>query len=234
MNKEKYNTNSTITAFAVLVAIVAIFYAGLMHGKSGTAAVAPAPPAGNEVVAPAEPQVTPDLAILTVRDNDAVRGNGDIVLIEYSDYGCGYCQRFHSTAQALVDSGEVAWVYRHLPIVSPTSTDGAVLGECVKTHTGSEAFWTYTDNVFAASARDLETYKGLARDIGLSDAQMDECLAANSSQQRDVAQSVQDAQRMGVYGTPGSFLVNTKTKAVQSIPGALPIGQVQSMLKAIQ
>ena len=235
MNKEKYNTNSTITAFAVLIAIVAVFYAGLMHGKSGTVAVAPTPPAGNGEVIPPEPQVTPDLAILTVRSNDAIRGEGDIVLIEYSDYECSFCQRFHSTAQALVDNGEAAWIYRHLPLpFHVTAKDGAALGECVKTHKGQEAFWTYTDSVFAAGALNLEVYKNLARDAGLSDANMDECLAANSDQQKHVEQDIQDAGKMGVNGTPGSFLVNTKTKKVQSIPGALPLEQVQSILKAVQ
>ena len=236
MNKEINNTNSTITAFAVLIAIVAVFYAGMMHGKSGTVAVAPAAPTDNgEAVAPSGPQITPDLDILTVRRNDAVRGGGDIVLIEYSDYECPFCQQFHKTAQALVDSGEVGWVYRHLPLpFHATAKDGAVLGECVKTHKGSDAFWTYTDSVFAESELNLEAYKRIARNAGLSDAQINDCLVTGSDQQRAVDQDMQDAQTMGVNGTPGSFLVNTKTKAVESIPGALPIGQVQSLLKAIQ
>ncbi len=236
MNKEKENTtNSMITAFAVLIAIAAVFYAGLMHGKSGTVAVAPPAGGGGGEVAPSEPQVAPDLNILAIRDSDAPQGNGDIVLIEYSDYECPFCQQFHKTAQALVDSGEVTWIYRHLPLpFHATAKDGAVLGECVKTHRGSEAFWTYTNNVFAASTLNLETYKALAQDIGISEAQIDGCLATDSNEQRSVEQDIQDAQKMGVNGTPGSFLVNTKTKGVQSIPGALPVDQVRNMLKAIQ
>ena len=236
MNKETNNTNSMITAFAVLIAIAAVFYAGMIHGKTGTEVVGHTH--GNEQPTdqlPPEPQVAPDLSILTVRNNDVVRGSGDILLIEYSDYECSFCQRFHSTAQALVDSGEVAWVYRHLPLpFHPTAKDGAVIGECVKKHKGSEAFWTYTDSVFAAGTLNLEAYKGLARNIGLSDGQMDSCLASGSDQQRAVEQDITDAQKMGVNGTPGSFLVNTKTKSVESIPGALPVEQVRNLLSTIQ
>ena len=237
MNKENnINTNSMVTAFAVLIAIAAIFYAGMVHGKSGTETVGNAYNNEQPVAPPpAEPQVAPDLSILTVRSNDATRGNGDILLIEYSDYECSFCQRFHSTAQALVDSGEVTWVYRHLPLpFHATAKDGAALGECVKTHRGSEAFWAYTDGVFAAGTLNLEVYKGLARDAGISDTQIDECLVAGSNQQRAVEQDMSDAQRMGVNGTPGSFLINTKTKNVESIPGALPVEQVRTLLNAIQ
>ena len=202
----------------------------------GTTLTAPTtPPADSGQAAPSEPQITPDLAILKIRSSDAVRGDGDIVLIEYSDYECPFCQRFHSTAQALVDNGEAAWIYRHLPLpFHATAKDGAVLGECVKAHRGTEAFWTYTDGVFAAGTLNLEVYKGLGRDAELSDTQMDECLAANSKQRKHVEQDIQDAGKMGVNGTPGSFLVNTKTEEVQFIPGALPLEQIQSMLKAIQ
>ncbi|MCY4577106.1 MAG: thioredoxin domain-containing protein [Candidatus Kaiserbacteria bacterium] len=234
MNKEENNTNNMITAFAVLIAIGAVFFAGVMYARGGNVAVAP-PTDGGVVPPPGPPPVTPDLDVLMVQSNDAVRGSGDILLIEYSDYECSFCKRFHPTAQALVDSGEVAWVYRHLPLpFHVTAKDGAAVGECVKEHKGNEAFWTYTDKVFAASALDLETYKSLARDGGLSDAQIDTCLAAGSDAQKAVEQHMNDAQKMGVNGTPGSFLVNTKTKAVESIPGALPLEQVRSMLESVQ
>ena len=229
------NPNSTITALAVLIAIGAIFYAGMIHGKSGTVAVQPPanPPAGE--VPPGPPPVTPDLNILTVQNNDATLGSGNILLIEYSDYECGFCKRFHPTVQALVDSGEVMWVYRHLPLpFHVTAKDGAAIGECVKTHKGNDAFWAYTDGVFAAAALNLETYKGLGRDNGLSDAQIEECVAAGSKEQQIVEQHMNDAQKMGVNGTPGSFLVNKKTKAVRSIPGALPLEQVRGLLQEVQ
>ena len=230
-NTIECSTSSMIAALAVLVAIAAIFFAGIMYAKN-TNAPAPAPAVGN---APQPPGVTPDLGLLKVRQNDAVRGSSDILLIEYSDYECPFCQRFHVTAQALVDSGEVMWVYRHLPLdFHATAKEGAIIAECVRIDKGVDAFWTYTDSVFSAENPNLETYKSLARTAGLSDGQIDGCLAPNSNAQKTIAQHLQDTQKMGVRGTPGSFLVNTKTKATQSIPGALPIEEVRGILAAIQ
>ena len=229
------STSNTITAFAVLIAIAAVFFAGAMWAKSKTmpAPVAVAPPANNP--APPEPTISPDIKLLGVRGNDAVRGSGDILLIEYSDYECPFCQRFHATAQELVDSGEVAWVYRHLPLpFHQTAEDGATIGECVRAHVGANAFWSYTDGVFAAAELNLEKYKALAKGEGLSEAQITACLATGSEARKTVEQHKDDAQKMGVHGTPGSFLVNKKTKEIRTIPGAFPVTEVRKTLAEIQ
>ena len=230
------STSSMIAAAAVLIAIVAVFFAGIMYAKVSNTNTPPPAPAPTPTQQPPAPQgSTPDLSRLQIRDNDAVRGSGDILLIEYSDYECPFCQRFHATAQALVDSGEVTWIYRHLPLVfHATAKEGALIGECVRLNRGSDAFWSYTDGVFNAASLNLETYKSLARTEGLSDGQIDTCLAPNSEAQETIDQHSQDTQTMGVNGTPGSFLINTKTNAVESIPGALPVEEVRRMLATIQ
>ena len=90
-----------------------------------------------------------DLSVLQIQENDITKGDADILLIEYSDYECPFCGRFHPTAQALADSGKVTWVYRHLPLpFHPTAKDGAVIADCVRINKGMRAAWTYTDGVF--------------------------------------------------------------------------------------
>ena len=229
------STSSMIAALAVLIAIAAVFFAGIMYAKSGNVNQQPTLAAPVPTPQPAPPAITPDLGLLKVRSNDAVRGSNDILLIEYSDYECPFCQRFHGTAQELVDSGEVAWIYRHLPLsFHQTAKEGAIIAECVRLHKGTGAFWTYTDSVFDSGSLDLEVYKSLARTAALSDAQIDECLAAGSEAQKTIDQHASDTKKMGVRGTPGSFLVNTKNRKVQSIPGALPVEEVRRILESIQ
>ena len=90
-----------------------------------------------------------DLSLLQIHENDIIKGSNDVLLIEYSDYECPFCQQFHGTAQALVDSGKVAWVYRHLPLpFHATAKEGAIIGECVRINKGTKAAWAYTDGVF--------------------------------------------------------------------------------------
>jgi len=56
-------------------------------------------------------------------DDDPVKGNPDatITIVEFSDFQCPFCQRFHQTTLPLilenyVDTGKVKFVYRDYPI----------------------------------------------------------------------------------------------------------------------
>ena len=72
-----------------------------------------------------------------------------VTIVEYSDYECPYCARFHPTLEQIVSesSGSVAWVYRHWPI-HQNSMAKLVAAECVAQLKGNDAFWKYTDLLF--------------------------------------------------------------------------------------
>lgn len=86
---------------------------------------------------------------------DHLRGDRDaeLVMVEYSDFQCPFCQNFHATAlQALSEyDGRVAWVYRHFPLdnIHPYARPAAEASECVAELGGDEAFWKFADEVFA-------------------------------------------------------------------------------------
>ena len=162
-------------------------------------------------------------------DSDARRGDGPIYLIEYSDYECPFCARFHPVAQTLVDMGLVTWVYRHFPLhIHPTAGYGAIVAECVKDKVGVESFWNYTDAVFA-NQRSLsrERYELFARAEGLMDDQLRECTTSggeSSTQQMDrVQMQLKDVFTLGIDGTPGTYLVNPETLHFRKVSGAQPV-----------
>jgi len=92
--------------------------------------------------------------LTAISEKDHVRGNrsAKIKLVEYSDFECPFCQRFHLTAKQVLDEygNDVAWVYRHFPLdqLHPKARPTAEASECVYELGGDEAFWKFTDEVF--------------------------------------------------------------------------------------
>ncbi|MBM3566196.1 MAG: DsbA family protein [Alphaproteobacteria bacterium] len=57
-----------------------------------------------------------------------VGGNpkGDVTLVEFFDYRCGYCKRVHETVQTLLKAdGNIRFVYKELPLLGPESAFAA-------------------------------------------------------------------------------------------------------------
>ncbi len=95
-----------------------------------------------------------------ISDGDAVLGasNAKFAIIEYSDFECPFCARFHPTMQSLLSEykGDMMWVYRHFPLVRvnagmhPNSEKYAEAAECAKVQGGNDAFWQMGNAMFTA------------------------------------------------------------------------------------
>jgi len=88
-----------------------------------------------------------------INEEDFVRGdkNSAIYLIEYSDYDCSFCRRFHTVSKQLVNEGKIAWVYRQFPIpqIHPDAETKSAAGICAGMLGGNDAFWDFSDALLA-------------------------------------------------------------------------------------
>jgi protein-disulfide isomerase len=203
--------------------------------------------AGSAGAAGANPQAAPQAPpqageVDPVTAEDHVKGNRDarIALIEYSDLECPFCQRFHPTAQQVVDEygDDVMWVYRHFPLeqIHSKAPKEAEAVECAAKLAGNDGFWNLTDKIFEVSPTnnglDLATLPDLAAEIGLDKAAFQTCLDSGEMAQ-NVEDDYQSGLKAGVTGTPGNILLDTKTGETQLIPGAVPYPQIQQAIDAI-
>lgn len=188
-------------------------------------------------VPPAEP--TPNLSAMPkVESKDWLRGNknADIVLVEYSDYECPFCKRFHETMQQVMKEygNKVAWVYRHYPLPFHANAQmQSEAAECVGEVGGNEKFWTYSDMIYektqsTGTSFDKAAMVNMAGEIGVNKAKVQSCLDSGKYTQK-VQDQMNSGATAGVQGTPGTIIV-AKGKPVELIPGALPFDQVKPMI----
>jgi protein-disulfide isomerase len=170
----------------------------------------------------------------TPKDHVAGPRDARISLIEYSDFECPWCKKFHGTAQALLKAypGQVNWVYRHyivIPTHNPAARREAEAAECAAELGGNEAFWVFGNQVFANTRSNGggvagRTLEALASDAGLDPTAFRECLDSGRMAER-VVEDVRQGRELGLRGTPANFLRDNATGRMVPLTGARPLEQ---------
>lgn len=175
-----------------------------------------------------------------VDETDYIRGNPNapILMIEYSDYDCPFCKRYHSTMNQIMDeygvTGQLAWVYRQLPLVQlhPNSPKISEAALCVGEVGGNDAFWKFSNLIFEQREIDEQTnvtkLPNYVEAAGVSKADYDECMR-DGRMQAAVMASTEDGFNSGARGTPYTILVVGDQQAV--ISGAQPYSTVKGIVE---
>lgn len=178
-----------------------------------------------------------------VSNKDHIYGNpkAEITLVEYSDFECPFCKRFHPTAKQLVDQsdGVVNWVYRHFPLAfhNPGAQKQAEASECAGKLGGDKAFWRYSDLIYARTTSNgngfpISKLVPLAKEIGLETDPFKQCL-----DDREMAEKVkadyENGVAAGVSGTPGNIILHNSSGDAVAMAGALPLARLQQAVNTL-
>lgn len=133
-----------------------------------------------------------------------------VKVIEFSDFQCPYCQRFHAEInKVLAEYGDkIQFVYKHLPLdFHPQAQNAALASECANEQ---GKFISYADNLFQdqekwGKTEGVQSFKNAARQLGLNTVQFNKCLD-DSKYQEKVASNTEEAASFGISGTPGTFI----------------------------
>lgn len=182
-----------------------------------TAALDPSatPVTENVAAQPADPTPAEATEPPTVRrydipvDDDPSLGPVDaaITLIEFSDYECPFCTRWHTEVFGpLLEKypDQVRFVYRDFPLPShPNAIPAAEAANCANEQ---GAFWEYHDQLFKTT-QGLNTtlYTKIASDLNLDAEKFKQCIEKRTYQ-AEVDADFQFAANLGVTSTPTFFL----------------------------
>ena len=138
----------------------------------------------------------------------AYAGNkdGDVVLVEFFDYACGYCKLSFPDVERLIreDKG-LKVVYRDFPVLSPASQEAALASLSAAKQGRYEAFH---DRMFQSGARlSHERIIATVRAAGLNEMQTARDLK-NEALQAEVKKNLDLGRALGLTGTPTYIVGN--------------------------
>jgi len=137
--------------------------------------------------------------------------NAKIGMVEFSDYQCPYCRRFHletfpQLQKTYIDSGKVMFAVKNFPLdFHPLAMDAAVAVSCARRQ-NIKAFWDVQGQLFSHQDRlGKDFYNELAKRYGLDPKIFSSCMTEDK-QRLAIAQDLKYAQSLGVGGTPTFFI----------------------------
>ncbi|KEQ56643.1 Na antiporter NhaA 2 protein [Marine Group I thaumarchaeote SCGC AAA799-E16] len=177
-------------------------------------------------------------------DDDPIIGNPDapITIIEFSDFQCPFCARFHVQTLPLlldeyIEQGKVKLVFRDFPIQSihPNALPAAVAAECANEQGQFKAMhdmlfdnqnqWNDQETVEA-----LTMFSQYATQIQLDQETFDSCLTSGKYIE-EIRNDLEDGRSYDVTGTPGFFIGNDEIGYVE-LKGAQPFESFKKVIDA--
>ncbi len=162
---------------------------------------------------------------------DYVGGNpeGDITLVEFLDYRCGYCRRVFPDVERLIEEdGNIRFIIKELPILGEASVLATRFALSAKMIAGDEAYRDLHDAMMVMRADVSEaSLMALATELGLDgDAIMNNIGSSEITEVIETNYAL--AQRLNISGTP-SFIMND-----QMLRGAVPFDTMATLAEELR
>lgn len=172
--------------------------------------------------------VAASLAKIERDPSSPVAGNpkGDVTVVEFFDYRCGYCRKVVSAVRELLKTDDnVRFVFKELPILGPDSVTASRL---------ALAAWTIAPEKYMAFHQALMDSRGdltearvleIATKTGI-DAGKLKAASASPDVTAAIEKNNELAQSLRIQGTP-AFIVGGKL-----VPGAVDVETLRELVKA--
>ncbi|MBB3712520.1 protein-disulfide isomerase [Limimaricola variabilis] len=160
-------------------------------------------------------------------EGDWVGGNpdGDITVVEFMDYKCGYCRRAFPEVEELVESdGNIRYILKEFPILGEQSVMASRFALAARAELGDEAY-KQAHNALMTMRGDVseKSLTALAESLGSDWETLNAAMEAPEIDQI-IAGNHQLAQAMQISGTP-SFVMGD-----EMLRGYVPLAQMREIV----
>lgn len=151
--------------------------------------------------------------------------NGDVTVVEFFDYRCGYCKKVRpEIVQLLEKDSNVRVIIKELPILSEVSHEAAKAAVAALNQ-GGDLYWKFHQAMLSASDLDSDAIYDIAAEVGLDLERLKKDMA-DASVEDKIAQTHALADKLGVDGTP-AFIIGD-----QLVPGYLTTDELNTIIAA--
>ena len=227
--KRDYMLPASILAAGIMVSGSIIYLVGSKNVPQAPVAVGDQ--GGEQAVVAGE--------VMKIGGRDVILGeeNAPVTLIEYGDFQCPFCARFHSDVSArlrdeYIKTGKVRMVFRNFQFLGPESVAAGVAAECAK---DQGKFWAFHDAIYDEELRDgqehnsnlnKDLFLSIAGDLGMNTGDFTECVDGGKYDAQ-IAEDRNAAAAAGVNSTPITFING------QKIQGALPYESFKQVIDGL-
>lgn len=151
--------------------------------------------------------------------------NGDVTVVEFMDYRCGYCRKAYSEVEELVkNDGNIRLIFKEYPILGEDSVTSSRFAIAVLQLHGNDAYKQAHDALITLRGKpDAETLGRLATGLGFDATPILDKMA--SAEVSEVIAKNQDlGVKMQISGTP-TFVVQG-----EMLRGYVPLDQMQQIV----
>lgn len=147
-----------------------------------------------------------------------------VVVVEYADYECPYCQQAEPVMEKLADAykGKVAFVFKDMPL--PMHSHAQKAAEASRCAEAQGKYWEYHDLLFADKQLEASGLTAAAKQLKLDEQAFSKCLDSGATAP-GIKASYMEAQGLGIPGTPAIFING------QVYNGALSFEKLQAAIE---
>ncbi|MEM8981197.1 MAG: DsbA family protein [Pseudomonadota bacterium] len=165
-------------------------------------------------------------------DSDSWNGGnleGDLTLVEFLDYRCGFCRRAHGEVEELVRSdGNIRIVVKEFPVLGEESVLSSRFAIAVLQLAGADAYKQAHDALITLnSAINTRVIERLSQQIGVDPEAVKERMDSREVTEV-IAKNRSLAQTLGINGTP-TFVVGG-----QMVRGYAPLETMRSIVRDVR
>jgi protein-disulfide isomerase len=142
-----------------------------------------------------------------------VLGNpkGDVTMVEFFDYNCGFCKRaMADMLELLKDDPKLRIVLKEFPVLGPGSVEAAKVAVAVRMQdkTGGKKYLDFHQKLLGGRGQaDKARALAVAKEVGMDMGRLDKDLASEEVKV-SIDESLKLAETLGLNGTP-SYIVGT-------------------------